>query len=333
MLHKKPFFLAVVLMAVTVMGGQSTADEMRIGIIGLDTSHSPAFTELLNATGSDAPYPDMRVVAAYPKGSLTIESSYSRIPRYTEAVQEHGVEIVDSIEALLKRVDAVLLTTNDGKRHLEQARQVIEAGKPVFVDKPIAASLSDAVAIFEEAERHDVPLFSSSSLRYTENAQAIRNGAIGDVVGADVYSPANLEETHPDLYWYGVHGVEMLFTVMGTGCETVRRVQTEGTEIVVGQWDDGRLGIFRGIREGEGGYGGTAFGAEGITQVGPYEGYKPLLDEIVDFFRTGEVPVSKEETLEIFAFMTAADKSKEQGGAPVAVREVLEEARRVAASY
>lgn len=331
MRQQKPFILAVLLIVMVASGGRPAADEIRIGIIGLDTSHSPAFTELLNATGPDAPYPDLRVVAAYPKGSLTIASSYSRIPKYTDAVQEYGVEIVDSIEALLKRVDVVLLETNDGRRHLEQALQVIEAGTPVFVDKPIAASLSDAVAIFEAAERHGVPLFSSSSLRYMENAQAIRHGAIGEVVGADVYSPATLEETHPDLYWYGIHGVETLFTVMGTGCETVRRVQAEGSEIVVGRWADGRLGVFRGLRDGEHGYGGTAFGTEDIAPIGPFEGYRPLVDVIAEFFRTGEAPVSREETLEIYAFMTAAERSKERGGVPVEVSKVLEEARRVAA--
>lgn len=299
---------------------------VRVGIIGLDTSHSTAFTELINGS-SDGIYGDFEVVAAYPKGSLVIESSYSRIPEYTKKVKRLGVDIVDSIDELLPRVDVVLLETNDGQRHLEQVRPVLKAGKPVFVDKPLAASLSDAVKIFNAAEKHEVPLFSSSSLRYAKNALDVREGSIGRVVGATTYSPATLEDHHPDLFWYGIHGVELLYTAMGTGCETVTRVTSEGTDVVVGKWADGRIGTFRGMREGPHDYGGTAFGAEDIRSLGPYEGYEPLVKDILTFFKTGEPPVSKEETLEIYAFMAAADESKRRGGEPVRIKSVLDSAR------
>ncbi|HLR31205.1 MAG TPA: Gfo/Idh/MocA family oxidoreductase, partial [Fodinibius sp.] len=285
----------------------SSAADTRVGIIGLDTSHSTAFTEALNDPDVASDLAGFPVVAAYPKGSLEIESSYSRIPEYTEEVKEMGVEIVDSIDELLGKVDVVMLETNDGNRHLEQALPVFEAGIPLFIDKPIAGSLSDAIAIFEASEQYGVPTFCSSSLRYMENAGAIRSGEeIGRVTGADTYSPASLEETHPDLFWYGIHGVEMLFTVMKAGCESVVRVHTDDTDVVVGTWEDGRIGTFRGQRSGGHGYGGRAFGEDGETQIGPYEGYRPLLVEIVEFFRTGKPPVSKEETLEIYAFMEAA---------------------------
>ena len=311
---------------------ETSSDEkvVRIGIIGLDTSHSPAFTRVFNDSEGEEAFANFEVVAAYPYGSRTIESSYSRIPGYTEEVEAMGVEIVDSISELLTKVDVVLLETNDGHPHLEQALQVFEAGKPVFVDKPVTASLAEAVALFEAAERHEVPVFSSSSLRYTKSAQAIRDGEVGDVLGASTYSPYQIEETHPDLYWYGIHGVEALFTVMGTGCESVRRVHTDSTAVVVGQWEGGRIGTFRGLQRGEQGYGGQAFGRTGIAQIGPYEGYEPLVRQIAEFFRTGQAPVSAEETLEIYAFMTAADESKRLGGDPVRLDAVLAEARKKA---
>jgi predicted dehydrogenase len=321
---------AAPLMAAAGVHAQGTAQALRVGIIGLDTSHSPAFTEILNAPDAAPDVSGFRVVAAYPHGSPDIESSVSRIPRYTEAVQAMGVEIVESIEALLGRVDVVLLETNDGRPHLAQALQVIEAGKPLFVDKPMAASLADVVKIFDAARRRGVPVFSSSSLRFMAPAQAIREGSIGAVHGADAYSPATLEPTHPDLFWYGIHGVETLFTVMGTGCETVQRFHTEGADVVVGTWAGGRIGTFRGIRGGTGGYGGTAFGEDGIAPIGPYEGYRPLVAEIARFFRTGVPPVTPEETLEIYAFMEAADQSKRDGGAPVRITDVLEAATRKA---
>lgn len=308
----------------TTWGNRRVINETKVGVIGLDTSHSIAFTKALNDPNAAPDLAGFPVVAAYPKGSLTIESSYSRIPKYTEQMKKMGVEIVDSIDELLDKVDVVLLETNDGNRHLEQAIPVFKAGKPVFIDKPVAGSLSDAVAIFDGAEQYNVPVFSSSSLRYMESAQAIRRGErIGSVTGADTYSPALLEETHPDLFWYGIHGVETLFTVMGTGCKNVVRVHSDGTDVVTGTWKDGRIGTFRGRRTGKHSYGGTAFGEQGETQIGPYTGYQPLIREIVNFFPTGEPPVSREETLEIYAFMEAADESKRKGGASVTLESVF----------
>jgi hypothetical protein len=299
---------------------QMGSKETRVGIIGLDTSHSIAFTKLLNAPDVAPDLAGNRVVAAYPWGSRDIEASTSRIPEYTEEIKKMGVKIVDSIAELLDEVDVILLETNDGHPHLEQALKVFESGKPVFIDKPIAASFSDARAIFEAAKKYKVPLFSSSSLRYTKNAQEISQGnSIGKVLGADAYSPAKLEETHPDLFWYGIHGVELLYTVMGTGCKSVIRTHTADFDVVVGIWNDGRIGTFRGARTGKIGYGGTAFGEKGNAQMGPYDGYRPLLVQIVEFFRTGMSPVSPQETLEIYAFMEAADESKRNGGASVLI--------------
>lgn len=306
------------------------AGKLRVGVIGLDTSHCVAFTKLLNDPEAAPEIAGCPVVAAYPKGSPDIQSSVSRVPGYTEEMKALGVEIVDSIDALIEKVDVVLLETNDGRPHLEQALPVLKAKKPVFIDKPIAGSLVDAVAIFAAAKEFGTPVFSSSSLRFAPGAQAIRNGEIGDVLGCDAYSPAPTEPTHPDLYWYGIHGVETLFTVMGAGCEEITRVHSPDMDVVVGRWSDGRLGTFRGIRKGKSGYGGTAFGSKAIQAVGPYGGYRPLVVEIVKFFRSGNPPVSEEETLQIYAFMSAADVSKENGGKPVKIADVLQEARQLA---
>ena len=307
----------------TMSFSSGVAQGKRVGIIGLDTSHSVAFVKALNAASPDAKLHGYKVVAAYPYGSKTIESSAKRIPRYTKNVKEYGVAIVDSIDALLAQVDVVLLETNDGRLHLEQALPVIKADKRLFIDKPIAASLKDAQAIFEVAAKHSVPVFSSSSLRYAENIASIRSGElIGKITGADTFSPAVIEPTHPDLFWYGIHGVEMLYAVMGTGCVSVSRTHNEGTDIVVGTWDDGRIGTFRGTRTGHHGYGGTVYGEKGHVAISKHKGYTPLLYKIVEFFETGVAPVDPAETLEIFAFMAAADESKRFGGKAVKLQQV-----------
>ncbi len=304
------------------------AKPLRAGIIGLDTSHAIAFTTSLN-TKSLPEAKGAKMVAVYPKGSPDIESSTKRVPEYTEKVKAMGVEVVDSIDALLSKVDVVFLETNDGRPHLEQLRPCLAAKKPVFIDKPIAASLKDTLQIFAEAKKAGVPIFCSSSLRFSKNTQAVHNGSVGKVKYAETFSPAHLEPTHPDLYWYGVHGCESLFTVMGTGCISVKRGTTEDGKIMVtGNWGDGRIGIFR---EENGkdrkGYGGKAVGDKGEAPVGSYDSYDVLLSAILDFFHTGKVPVTAEETIELYAFMEAADESKRRDGAEVTLKEVLDKAK------
>lgn len=292
----------------------------RIGIIGLDTSHSIEFVKALNTTEAGDTYGGYTVTAAYPYGSREIKSSYSRIAGYTDQVKEYGVSICSSIADLLKVTDVIMLETNDGRLRLEQAKMIFEAGKPVFIDKPVAASYRDVIRIYELAEQYKVPVFSSSTLRYVENMEKLQNGSlIGKILGADTFSPCEIEPSHTDLYWYGVHGVEMLFAAMGPGCRTVQRTHTASTDIVTGVWEDGRVGIFRGTRNGVYAYGGMAFGEKGNAPITGYYGYQPLLQKIIDFFRTGISPVNSKETIEIYAFMEAADESKRQHGKEISL--------------
>ncbi len=323
---KRLSLLALLCLVPSIQAQESTAP-LRVGMIGLDTSHCLAFARLLNNTDDPKHVAGARVVMVYPKGSPDIESSVSRVPKYTVEIQKLGVEVVHDLEAMIEQVDAVLLETNDGRPHLEQVIPVLKAGKPCFIDKPIAGSLADCIAIFELAKHYKTPLFSSSSLRFSKGVQAIRNGSLGDVIGCDAHSPCALEKTHPDLFWYGIHGCETLFTAMGPGVATVVRTQTTNFDQVTGTWNDGRIGTFRGIRTGKGGYGGTAFGTKSSGPIGGYDGYAPLLVEIVKFFKNGEPPVSAEETTDIYAFMEAADESKRQGFVTVNVADVIAKAR------
>lgn len=312
-------------------------DVIKIGIIGLDTSHSTAFTELLNGDSDDKFVKEFEVVAAYPYGSKTIQSSYERIPGYIEEVKKHDVEITSSIAELLDKVDCVMLETNDGRIHLEQAMEVFKSGKICYIDKPIGATLGQAIAIYEMAEKYNVPIFSSSALRYSPQNQKLRNGEFGKILGADCYSPHKVEPTHPDFGFYGIHGVETLYTLMGTGCESVNRMSSQDADVVVGRWKDGRIGTFRGIKEGPAIYGGTAYTPKGSIAAGGYEGYKVLLDQILTFFKTGVAPISKEETIEIFTFMKASNMSKEQNGKIVTMEEAyrkgLKDAQKLIKTY
>lgn len=298
---------------------------IRLGIIGTDTSHVPAFTQMLNDPSRPDHVPGARIVAAFKGGSPDVESSRTRVDKFAAEIKDKwGVELVNSIEELCQKVDAVLIESVDGRPHLEQIKPVLKAKKPVFLDKPFAGSLRDAKEIVRLAKAAGVPFFSSSSLRFVPDIQELKkNPALGDLIGAIAYSPSPTEPHHPDLFWYGIHGVETLYTLMGAGCESVTRTNTNGADVVTGRWKDGRIGTFRGIRDGKQSYGAVAFGSKAVLIKEPKTSYRELVIEIVKFFQTGTPPITPEETLEIMAFMEAADVSKKKNGAPVMLSEVL----------
>ncbi|MDQ1255864.1 MAG: Gfo/Idh/MocA family oxidoreductase, partial [Candidatus Hydrogenedentes bacterium] len=221
---------------------------------------------------------------------------------------------------------AVLLESVDGRPHLEQVKPVIAAGLRVFIDKPVAGSLADAIAIYRLAKEKNVPVFSSSSYRYYPPMVELKNKDVGEIKGAISWGPCSYEEHHPDLFWYGVHATEALFTIMGTGCESVVRTQTPDTDVVTGVWTGGRVGTLRGLRNADTPHKVVVFGTKAVAEQGDGGDYAPVVVEIVKFFQTGIAPVSPEETIEIFAFMEAADESKRQGGAPVTVKDVMAKA-------
>lgn len=289
-------------------------DIIRAGMIGLDTSHCGAFAKIF----SEHPDWGVQVTAAYPSFSPDLESSASRIKQYKKQLADtYKVKIVESIEQMLEAVDVVMIESVDGRRHLKELKAVAASGKPTFIDKPFSASLADAKEMVRIIKEHKLPCFSSSSLRYDSAFQEVlvqREKKFGKIIGVDVYSPAKLEPTNPGLFWYGIHGVEILFTLMGRGCKSVSSTATGEAEVNIGIWPGGRLGTLRGIRTGQNGYGATILSEKAPPTSVPMKGdfYAKLVEATVKFFKTKQPPVDIDETLEICAFIDAAMKSSKQ---------------------
>jgi predicted dehydrogenase len=316
--------LAATFLALAV---SASGADLRIGMVGLDTSHVSVFSKIFNDPANKDHVPGGRVVAAFKGGSKDIETSWSRVEGFTKELQDkYQVKIYSSIEELCQNVDVVMIESVDGRPHLEQARIVFKSGKRVFIDKPLAGSLRDALEIRRLAQAAKVPVFSSSSLRFYPSLVELKNSKFGDLMGAISTGPCSLEEHHPDLYWYGVHPTEALFAVMGMGVETVSRVHTENTDVVVGVWAGGKVGEVRGIRKpGAAPYRVTIFGTKAVVdqKSGGGSVYASMAQQMMKFFQTGVSPVSLDETVEIMAFMEAADESKRQGGRAVKIADVL----------
>ena len=312
---------------------KKSRNPVKVGIIGLDTSHSLAFTEMMNVKRT-ADVAGFRVTAAYQWGSRDIVSSTNRYPKYLPKMREMGVEIVPSIRELLDKVDVVCLETNDGREHLKQAEEVFASGKRVFIDKPLAHNLADALKIYDAGKEYNARYFSSSALRFTPVAMACRAGEHGPIAGAALMAPSPPEKqgTHNFYTWYGIHGFEMLVAVMGAGVEKVSCFRNDKGDVVNAVWKDGRMGELR-LSQNRWHYAGYILPAKPKNSRQPlvmfdgYSGYGALMREIVRFFETGKAPVSPEETLEIMAFMEAAEMSAKRGGEPVTIAEAIEECR------
>jgi predicted dehydrogenase len=291
--------------------------ELRIGLIGLDTSHAPAFAKLLNDASHPHHVEGGRVVAAFPGGSPDFGLSWNRVESFTAQVRdESGASILDSPAAVAQACDAIILSSVDGRVHLKQFQEIAPFGKPVFIDKPFATTSTDARAMAALAQKHNIPLMSASILRYGQPLIEALAGA-ESLIGADCSGPMDLEETQPGLFWYGIHSVEMLYAALGQGCERVTAVTTPDSEFVTGVWKDGRIGTVRGYRGGKKSFGALLHSPSTSRFVDvmthPKPAYAGLLENVLKMFHTRQAPIAIEETLEIVRFLEAANQSRQSG--------------------
>jgi hypothetical protein len=289
---------------------------IKLGILDFDTSHVTAFTTRLNHKGNDKDQwvDGAKVVIGCPGESRIMPE---RIAGYVKEMEKLGVPLVSKPTDMIGKVDGMLIESQEGGVHWERARPFLEAGIPCYIDKPFTCSVADARKIVELADKKKVPIFSASSLRYVPELTAfVADDKHGKIHGAITYGPAHLFEKdpklNPGLYHYGIHAVEILYTLMGPGCERVTCMHEKGADVVTGQWKDGRLATVRGLRSGqEGDYGCLAFCDKGAypLALNTRFGYRELLKRIVAMFTEKKPPLAVVEMVEVVAFIEAANKS------------------------
>jgi predicted dehydrogenase len=294
--------------------------ELRAGIIGTDTSHVPQFVKIFQSH----PEWKIKVTTAFKGGSPDLPLSANRLEGFAKTIQDAGVEIVDSIDALLAKVDVVLLTSVDGRPHLAQVTPVFKSGKRVFIDKPLAAGLDDVRRIVALSRESRTPFFSASSVRFHRDIPVLReNTSIGKIKEVQATYLLQPLAFHPDLYYYGIHGVEALYAAMGTGCTTLWRKMEGEVDVTTCRWKDGRIGTFRGLPKADPAQPLIRMtGDKGTAETKGAADNEGIVRAIAEFFHTGRAPFDVAQTVEVFEFMTAAQVSKERGGAEVTLAEL-----------
>jgi virulence factor len=290
---------------------------IKLGMIDFDTSHVVEFATRLNHKGiaKDQWVDGAEIVIACPGESRIMPE---RIPAYKKAIAKLGIPLVDRPADMIGKVDGMLIESQQGGVHWERARPFLEAGLACYIDKPFTCGVVDAKKLVTLAREKHLPIFSSSSLRYApELVQFVNDPKHGKILGALAYSPAPQHDLNPGLFHYGIHAVEVLYTLMGPGCRRVTCTHEKDTDVVTGQWHDGRLATVRGIRSGKRAYGCLAFTEQGVRAVpiGTVYIYRELLKKIVEMFQTGRAPLDIAVTVEIIAFIEAALRSGHNHGA------------------
>jgi predicted dehydrogenase len=345
-MYRTPLILIGLLLGIAapVVAQEADAEKppVRIGVLGLDNYQAVAYTQLFNNPKATGDLAGLRVVAAYPVGSDDIADSKANLEKWKVQISKYGVEMVDSVDELLKRCDAVMIMSLDGRHHLKQAEPVLRARKPVYIGRPLAGSLDDAIAIFKLAEEMKTPCWSSSQHRYSPGFAGMKNHPeVGNVIGCDVYGGCVSEPNTSGFVWSALHSIETLYAIMGPGCVSVSCTSSPTAEQFTCTWSDGRIGTYRGIKQGAVKYSATVFGDKGVSVAGiyghgvpvqgvvptkdKYMGYEGIAIKMAKFYKGGPTPVSADETIEIFALLEAAERSKAAGGKTMRLDEVLRE--------
>lgn len=289
------------------------ARDIRVGIIGLDTSHAIEFPRRMQAPDLDAAMkvPGLRAVSCL--RFATPFQDEAGLDARQKQLEQWGVKVTRTFEDAVKGVDALMLEINDPAYHLEYFERCAARGLPIFLDKPMADTIANGRKIADLARRHGTRVFSSSSLRFVralEDACA----AVPKPAMTSVYGPLGKAPAGSSVVWYGVHAFEMLQRALGRGAAAVLAKRDALGTVAIVRYPDARRGLVE-LTEGSYLYGGCL---RALDKAAPFvvdlgRAYTEELARVADFFRGGPAPVAMEDTLEVMALLDAAERSYQSG--------------------
>lgn len=221
--------------------------------------------------------------------------------------EKYNVERLDTIEELIEKSDYIIVLSPDNPEHHERlSKLALMSGKPVYIDKTFSPDFASGVRMFELSEKHNTPMFSSSALRFAEGFADYPDEKVNR---ENIEYVATLGPGYFDNY--SVHQLEMIVSLMGTGANRLKSLSTENGRMLVIEYEGGKRASMLQLQD-------VPFQAaiqlkdgSGVLVNSFDQMFPRLIGAILDFFETGNIPVPKEETLEIMAIIEAGKSALE----------------------
>lgn len=278
-----------------------------IAMVGVNTYHAEAYTRIFNGGGGDEP----RITNA----RITHVWAGDHPDRLAELEQMLGPydHKTESLDDLIGVVDGVLVIddTGLGARHAELAKPFIAAGMPVFVDKPMTIDFEDTIQLFDLAEKHNAPIFSSSALRFPVELDPDAIAVLGNI--SSIVSVGTGE-----WFNYGVHAVEVMGTVTADTPASVHRHALPEKDVAVVTYESGLVGVVMTLRDAQYIFEVTVYGEHGAYSSRIDDGmgfYTNQMKEFVEMIETRTPPVTRAETLNVLSILHAGNRSAGEGRA------------------
>ncbi|MBO4631148.1 MAG: Gfo/Idh/MocA family oxidoreductase [Lentisphaeria bacterium] len=290
------------------------SETIKAAIIGLDTSHATEFPKFIHDPAMD---PEFRVHGMTVTRALRFETPFQKkegLDKRQAYLESIGVKVTEDFEEAVADCDAVFIEINDPSYHLDYFRKCAALGKPVFLDKPFADSLDNAIEILKIAKENHIRFFTASSLRFDANIVKAHE-EMPEIELGQTWGPLGKAAAGSSIIWYGVHTFEMLEKIMGPGAIAVTSVPDRCGVVCTVAYADGRRGVVE-LTRNNSNYGGVLRkGGENrmFTFVGGKHLYHNLVADIGKFFRGESEGVPLKESFEIMAMLEAAELSVQYG--------------------
>lgn len=287
---------------------------MRLGAIGVDSSHLPEFTRRINALEGQ-----VRVVTFWDAGRH--EMPAADVAKWRKTTLDMGVREAESMEELLGAVDGVMVLAVSGHRHEELAMPALKRGLPTYIDKPLTCDLAGAKRLLAASRASGARCYSASSLRFASEIASLDREKLGRLVAVDAFGPGELNPAMAGLFFYGVHTIEMVDAIWGRewgGVARVRASTSADRDVLEMEYRDGRYAHLRMERKGCYDFGATVHGEKGVAsfRVDFSDVYNRLVRGMAGFFGGGPAPASLRDIVENVAVMEAGNASMSANGSP-----------------
>lgn len=221
--------------------------------------------------------------------------------------KKHEVEMLHSMEELVEKSDYIIVLSPDHPEHHEKLSELaLKSGKPVYIDKTFSPDLRSGQRMFQLAEEHGTPLFTSSALRFTKELSSYvgSSEARNSLEYVAVTGPGQFQN-------YAIHQLEMIVSLMGIGAQQIKSLSSKNGRLLVLDYADGRRASMLQIKDAPFQVSLQLNNGESVVISECTDFFPRLIHAMLEFFETAIPPVHKEETLEIMSILEAGHKALE----------------------